>query len=185
VFLPVAESTGLILDIDRWLLRRVVALLEERPGERFAVRLSAATLADRAASNQAADLIAGGPDVAARLIIEIVGAEAPVQLRGAANRLRECGCDLVLLNFGMAFGSLYHAKTLPVSAIKIHGSFIRDIEESEKDRAVIRAIAEAARAFGRITIAEFVETASLAEALRDLGVDQGQGFHFGRPGPVA
>jgi PAS domain S-box-containing protein len=185
VFLPVAESTGLILDIDRWLLRRVLALLRERPGERFAVRLSAATLTDRASSERAADLLAADPEAARRLSVEIVGVEAPVQLRSAANRLRECGCDLVLLNFGMAFGSLVHAKMLPVSAIKIHGSFIRDLQSSEKDRAVIRAIAEAVHAYDRITIAEFVESAELAAVLRELGVDQGQGFWFGRPGPVA
>jgi EAL domain-containing protein (putative c-di-GMP-specific phosphodiesterase class I) len=84
----------------------------------------------------------------------------------------------------MALGSLHHAKTLPVSAIKIHGSFIRDIGSSESDRVVIRAIAEAAHAYGRTLIAEFVESAELAAVLRALGVDQGQGFHFGRPGPV-
>lgn len=185
VFLPVAESTGLILDIDRWLLRRVLVLLRERPSERFAVRLSAATLTDRIAAGRAAELLGADPDAASRLIVEIVGVEAPVQLRSAATQLRECGCDLVLLNFGMSFGSLYHAKMLPVSAIKLHGSFIRDIEDSEKDRAVIRAIAEAAHAYDRVTIAEFVESAELAEILRELGVDQGQGFYFGRPGPVA
>jgi PAS domain S-box-containing protein len=185
VFLPVAESTGLILDIDRWLLRRAIALLDEHPGERFAVRLSAATLTDRLASERAADLIAAAGEATERLIVEIVGAEAPVQLRSAATRLRACGCDLVLLNFGMALGSLHHAKTLPVSAIKIHGSFIRDIESSEPDRVVIRAIAEAAHAYGRLLIAEFVESAELAAVLRELGIDQGQGFHFGRPGPVA
>lgn len=184
VFLPVAESTGLILDIDRWLLRRVLSLLRGRPEERFAVRLSAATLTDRVASERAADLLCADPDAASRLVVEIVGVEAPVQLRSAANRLRECGCELVLLNFGMAFGSLYHSKTLPVSAIKLHGSFIRDIQDREKDRAAVRAIAEAARAYGRTTIAELVETAEVATILRDLGVDQGQGFHFGRPGPL-
>jgi PAS domain S-box-containing protein len=185
VFLPVAESTGLILDIDRWLLRRALDLLRERSGERFAIRLSAATLTDRAASGRAAEVLAAEPALAARLIVEIVGAEAPVQLRAAANRLRECGCDLVLLNFGMAFGSLSDAKMLPVSAIKIHGSFVRDIETNEQDRAVIRAIADAARAYDRTTIAEFVESAEVAAVLRELGIDQGQGFHFGRPGPVA
>jgi PAS domain S-box-containing protein len=185
VFLPVAESTGMIIDIDRWLLRRVLDLLRERPGERFAIRLSAATLTDRPASDRAAELLGADPALAQRLIVEILGAEAPVQLRTAAGRLRECGCELVLLNFGMSFGSLYHAKTLPVTAIKIHGGFIRDIETSEKDRAVIKAIAEAAHAYDRLTIAEFVESAELADVLRGLGVDQGQGFHFGRPGPVA
>ncbi|HEX2105379.1 MAG TPA: EAL domain-containing protein [Solirubrobacteraceae bacterium] len=185
VFLPVAESTGLIVDIDRWLLRRALDLLRERPGERFAVRLSAATLTDRPASDRAAELLGDDPALAERMIVEIIGAEAPVQLRAAASRLRERGCELVLLNFGMALGSLYHAKTLPVSAIKIHGSFVRDVEESEKDRAVIRAITQAARAYDRVTIAEFVESAELAEVLRELGVDHGQGFWFGRPGPVA
>jgi EAL domain-containing protein (putative c-di-GMP-specific phosphodiesterase class I) len=75
-------------------------------------------------------------------------------------------------------------RSLPLWATRIHGSFTRDIEASETDRVVIRAIAECARALGIATIAEFVESPGAVAALRELGVDWGQGFHFGRPGPV-
>jgi PAS domain S-box-containing protein len=184
VFLPVAESTGLIAGIDRWLLDRVLGLLRERPGEHFAIRLSAATLADPAAGEAAIARLREDRELAERLVIELVGTDGSQPQRSTAHRLADCGCRLLLLNFGMAYGSLHHARSLPLWATKIHGSFTRDIEVSESDRAVIRAIAEAARALGITTIAEFVESAATAETLRDLGIDDGQGFHFGRPGPV-
>jgi len=184
VFLPVAESTGMITAIDRWLLRRVRDLLVERPDERFAIRLSAATLGDRATGDAAVDLLRRDRGVAERLTIEIVGAENPLPLRRTAHRLAQSGCRLLLLNFGMAFGSLYHARSLPVSAVKIHGSFTRDVEAVERDRALIRAVTASAGALGVTTIAEFVESQATADLLLELGVDCGQGFHFGRPGPV-
>jgi EAL domain-containing protein (putative c-di-GMP-specific phosphodiesterase class I) len=184
VFLPVAESTGLITAIDQWLLRRVRDLLHERPDERFAIRLSAATLGDPSAGDAAIALLRDDRAVAERLIVEIIGAEGSMRLRSTAHRLAECGCRLLLLNFGMAYGSLHHARNLPVSAVKIHGTFTRDIEAGERDRALIRAIADSARALGVTTIAEFVETQAVADVLRTLGVECGQGFHFGRPGPV-
>jgi PAS domain S-box-containing protein len=184
VFLPVAESTGMITAIDRWLLRRVRDLLHERPDERFAIRLSAATLGDRSAGDAAVDLLRGDRDAAERLIIEILGAEGALPLRSTAHRLADLGCRLLLLNFGMAFGSLYHARSLPVSALKIHGSFTRDVEAAERDRALIQAVTQSASALGVTTIAEFVESEAVADLLLELGVECGQGFHFGRPGPV-
>jgi PAS domain S-box-containing protein len=184
VFLPVAESTGMITAIDRWLLRRVRDLLLERPDERFAIRLSAATLGDRTAGDAAVDLLRRDRGVAERLTIEIVGAENPLPLRRTAHRLAQSGCRLLLLNFGMAFGSLYHARSLPVSAVKVHGSLTRDIEGVERDRALIRAVTASASALGVTTIAEFVESQAAADLLGELGIDCGQGFHFGRPGPV-
>jgi EAL domain-containing protein (putative c-di-GMP-specific phosphodiesterase class I) len=174
----------MITAIDRWLLRRVRDLLVERPDERFAIRLSAATLGDRATGDAAVDLLRRDRGVAERLTIEIVGAENPLPLRRTAHRLAQSGCRLLLLNFGMAFGSLYHARSLPVSAVKIHGSFTRDVEAVERDRALIRAVTASAGALGVTTIAEFVESQATADLLLELGVDCGQGFHFGRPGPV-
>ena len=184
VFLPVAESTGLITAIDRWLMRHVRDLLRERPDERFAIRLSAATLADRSAGDAAVELLGSERDAAERLTVEILGAEGSLPLRSTAHRLARAGCRLLLLNFGMAFGSLHDARSLPLSALKIHGSFTRDIETRERDQRLVRAIAHSARALDVTTVAELVETAEVARVLRTLGVDCGQGFFFGRPGPV-
>jgi PAS domain S-box-containing protein len=185
VFLPVAESSGLIVDIDRWLLHRAMDLLRAHPGRRFAIRISAATLHDRRAGDAAVEILSADRDAAQRLLVEIVGAEAPLGLRSTAHRIREVGSRLLLLNFGLAFGSLHHARSLPISALKIHGSFVRDAERDDRELAVIRAIAEVARVYGVATIAELVETRELAHALRRAGVDYGQGFFFGRPEPVS
>jgi PAS domain S-box-containing protein len=185
VFLPVAENSGLILEIDRWLLRRTITLLKAHPGGRFAIRLSAVSVIDRRAGEIVAGILAEDPDAARRLIVEIVGAEAPLAMRRTVERIRARGSQILLLNFGLAFGSLHHARTLPITAIKIHGSFVRGADQDVSVRHVIKAVADMARFLGVATIAELVESAELAAALRDAGVDYGQGFFFGRPSPVA
>jgi EAL domain-containing protein (putative c-di-GMP-specific phosphodiesterase class I) len=185
VFLPVAENSGLIVDIDRWLLRRAIALLSAHPEQRLAIRLSAASIMDRRAGDIVVGILAEDPDAAGRLIIEIVGAEAPLGMRSAVNRIRGCGAQVLLLNFGLAFGSLHHARTLPITAIKIHASFIRGADQDVRVRLILKAVADISRILGVATIAELVETEELAAALRDTGVDYGQGFFFGRPTAVS
>jgi EAL domain-containing protein (putative c-di-GMP-specific phosphodiesterase class I)/GGDEF domain-containing protein len=184
VFLPVAESTGLIAAIDRWLLERVIELLRERPDERFAIRLSAATLTEPSAGESAIGVLRRERDIAERLIVEMVGADGSLSQRSTAHRLSACGCRLLLLGAGMPSGAMHYARSLPLWAVKIHGSLTRDVEASDSARALVRAIGDATRAIGVRSIAEFVETASAAEALREAGIDLGEGFHFGRPGPV-
>jgi PAS domain S-box-containing protein len=184
-FLPVAENSGLILEIDRWLIRRAIALLNAHPGRRFAIRLSAASLMDRRAGDGVVELLAGDPEAARRLIVEIAGAEAPLGMRTTVNRIHGCGTQILLLNFGLAFGSLHHARTLPIAVIKIHGSFIRDAEDDVRLRLVLKGVADLSRSLGVATIAELVETEELATALRETGIDYGQGFFFGRPAPVS
>lgn len=184
MFLPAAESTGRIIDIDRWLLRHAIDLLHRHPDRRFAIRLSAATVMNRVAAETATAMLEANRDAAERLIVEVTGADAPIGLRRTARQLRRCGCELLLLNFGLAFGSLQHARTLPISALKIHGSLVRDAQEDERDRAVLTAVAGLARLLGVITVAELVETAEAAEMLRRSGVDCAQGFFFARPQPL-
>jgi PAS domain S-box-containing protein len=184
VFLPVAESTGLITAIDRWLLERVIDLLRERPDEHLAIRLSAATLTDPTAGESAIAVLRRERDVAERLIVEMVGTDGSFSQRSTAHRLTDCGCRLLLLGASVPSGAMHYARSLPLWAQRIHGSFTRDVEDSDRARAVVRALADALRALDIRSIAEFVETPSASAALRDAGIDWGQGFHFGRPGPV-
>jgi EAL domain-containing protein (putative c-di-GMP-specific phosphodiesterase class I) len=149
------------------------------------MRLSAVSVIDRRAGEIVAGILAEDPDAARRLIVEIVGAEAPLAMRRTVERIRSCGSQILLLNFGLAFGSLHHARTLPITAIKIHGSFVRGADEDIRVRHIVKAVADLSRFLGVATIAELVESAELAAALRDAGVDYGQGFFFGRPSPVA
>ncbi|QSX78405.1 EAL domain-containing protein [Agrilutibacter solisilvae] len=99
-------------------------------------------------------------------------------------QLRERGCQIALDDFGVGFQSFERLKQLPITVVKIDGSFVRNMIRSPRDHALIEAAVHAAHAFGATTVAEFVEDAATAAALRDLGVDWAQGYFYGRPEPI-
>ena len=100
--------------------------------------------------------------------------------------LTNAGAKVALDDFGSGLSSLAHLKQLPVSYLKIDGA-VRPAHRHRPDRRVdrLRHRARRAHARGSSTIAEHVETAAVAERLRELDVTLGQGFHFGRPQPFA
>jgi EAL domain-containing protein (putative c-di-GMP-specific phosphodiesterase class I) len=94
------------------------------------------------------------------------------------------GCRLALDDFGTGTNSLTNLKSLDVARVKIDGSFVRDILTNQRSRATVRAVVELARGFGIDTVAEFVETKEVANAVRELGVDYAQGYAFSIPEPL-
>lgn len=88
-------------------------------------------------------------------------------------------------DFGAGFGSFYYLKHLPFDLLKIDGEFVRSCTTSQTDQLLIRAAVDIARGLGKKTIAEYVGDDETGELLRELGVDYGQGFHIGRPAPLA
>jgi EAL domain-containing protein (putative c-di-GMP-specific phosphodiesterase class I) len=95
------------------------------------------------------------------------------------------GCKFALDDFGAGFGSFYYLKHLPFDYLKIDGEFVRHCAESETDRILIAAVVQIARGMRKRTIAEFVTNRETVEVLTRLGVDYGQGFHLGKPAPLA
>jgi Amt family ammonium transporter len=93
------------------------------------------------------------------------------------------GCKVALDNFGYGLSSLAPLKRLPAHYLKIDGRFVRRIAEDRIAESIVSGIARAARTLGVSAIAEHVETAAIADRLRELDVDLGQGFYFGRPQP--
>ena len=85
--------------------------------------------------------------------------------------LRSRGVRFALDDFGSGASSFGHLKALPVDYLKIDGQFITDIEHDPIDQAMVRCICEVAKAVGKRTVAEFVETSAVAEVLRDMGAD--------------
>ncbi|MFB6260111.1 MAG: EAL domain-containing protein, partial [Thiohalorhabdaceae bacterium] len=100
-----------------------------------------------------------------------------------ARRLAELGCRVALDDFGAGMSSFHYLKNLTVDMIKIDGSFVRTLDRDAYDRTFVRAITQMASSLGTTSVAEFVENEAIVEVLRELGVDQGQGFHLARPGP--
>ncbi len=94
-------------------------------------------------------------------------------------RMAEIGSRVALDDFGTGVSSLVHLKDLDVFRIKIDGKFVRDVLQSSRSRALIRAIVQIAGELGLETVAEFVEDAAIAEQVRGLGVHYAQGYFYG------
>src|ERR1700739_1971723 len=95
-------------------------------------------------------------------------------------RLRKLGCAVALDDFGTGLSSLAYLRQLPVTMLKIDGSFVRDILKDSRAESMVRAIAQLARSMSIATVGEYVETEEIRARIATLGVDYGQGFSIGK-----
>lgn len=187
-FIPVAEHTGQIQAIDLWVLRRACMMLRDRPELRLAVNLSGSMAGDMRMLDEVRHLLGEYQCDSLRLELEITETAAVGNLQAAArlmHEVRALGVRFSLDDFGAGFASYAHLKHLPVDVVKIDGAFIRNLAHSRDDRLFVKALADVARGMGRQTVAEFVEDADTLRYLGEIGIDYAQGYHIGRPGPVA
>lgn len=117
-------------------------------------------------------------------VTEQVAAGNLAKAGDAMRRLRAAGCGIAIDDFGTGANSLAYIHQLPVTRLKIDGSFIRDITTNKRSEAAVRTIVQLARDFVLQTVGEYVESKEQSEALRRLGVDFGQGYLFGKPEPL-
>ncbi len=187
-FLPPAERFGLMVDIDKWVITHAIDTLmwqrREMPALRYAINLSGQTLSDPGVCDLIqAKIAATGLDPAA-LTFEITETVAISDMTVAAAflaRLKSLGCRTALDDFGSGMSSFAYLRDLPVDYIKIDGRFVKNLDTSPVDQAMVRAMSEIARALGKQTVAEFVENEKSFNLLAAFGVDYGQGYHLGRP----
>jgi diguanylate cyclase (GGDEF)-like protein/PAS domain S-box-containing protein len=191
-FLYVAERSGLIQAIDCWVAGKAIALIAEhqRAGQRLVlhVNLSGKSIGDpKVAALTEAALVEAEIDPT-RLVFELTETAAIANIEEAkafTRRLRARGCRFALDDFGAGFGSFFYLKALPFDYLKIDGEFIRGITANAMDRLVVEAIVGIAQGMGKKTIAEFVGDDDTARLLEKSGVDYAQGYHVGRPRPLA
>ncbi|MBJ7328741.1 MAG: EAL domain-containing protein [Solirubrobacteraceae bacterium] len=188
-FLSVAERGGLIGRIDRWVVRRAIDLLaiSGDDGPTLEVNLSGSSIGDDVLLELIEQRLRETGVSPERLVFEITETVAVADVPRAqafAARLNELGCRFALDDFGSGFGSFYYLKHLPFDFLKIDGEFVRDCAQDKTDRLIISAAVDIARGLGKHTIAEVIEDDGTWQALRDLGVEYGQGFFLGRPMPV-
>lgn len=191
-FLPAAERTDLVLRLDRWVLGRAVQALATPWARERALRLevnvSARSLEDDELGAWILARLAAADVEPHRLGLEITETTAigsVTAARALATRLTDAGCGFALDDFGAGFGSFSYLKNLPFTAVKIAGEFVRQLDRDPVDRALIAAVVGVAKQLGMRTVAEQVDRAALVEQLRAAGVDDGQGYHLGRPRPLA
>jgi EAL domain-containing protein (putative c-di-GMP-specific phosphodiesterase class I) len=189
-FLPAAERHGLIQDIDRMVISKVIALIGDELAESdicVAVNLSALSIIDTQTLSHIEAELARHRVAPKRLIFELTETAAISDMARAkefCERVSDLGCAVALDDFGVGFGSFYYVKHLPFSFLKIDGDFIRELPSSPSDQRLVTALVEVARGMGMQTVAEFVGDTPTVELLRELGVDYAQGFEIGRPRPA-
>jgi PAS domain S-box-containing protein len=185
-FLPAAERFGLVGEIDRFMVHRGIGLAAT--GRSVEINLSGQSIGDRALTREIErELRATGAEPS-RLVFEITETAAIQDIdaaRAFSTRIARLGCACALDDFGTGFGSLTYLRHLAVQFLKIDISFVRGLTESVADQQVIRSIVQLARDHGQETVAEGVEDEATLELLDSLGVGYAQGFHIGRPKPVA
>lgn len=181
-----AETFGLTHTIDRWVLRRALALLQS--GElsnfdRVAVNLSAASM-DLEFCDEIGELLGQAPTAAQRLTIEITETAAVRDIGAAARFMRRTmmhGPTFAIDDFGSGTASFETLRSLPFDTLKIDGRFIRRIVSEPTDVEIVLSFVRVAHSLGIRTVAEQAETAAQVAALRTLGVDYVQGFAMHRP----
>jgi diguanylate cyclase (GGDEF)-like protein/PAS domain S-box-containing protein len=190
-FLDNAERFDLIGGIDRWVLGRAVHMLHDhhQAGNdiNLTVNLSGKTMNDEAIVTDLAQMLQEHPIPRGALIVEVTETAAIVNIERAAalaRELRALGCHFALDDFGSGFSSFYYLKHLEFDYLKIDGEFVANLVANPADQLVVRAVVDIARGLGSRTIAEFVGDDATVALLHDIGVDYGQGFHLGRPGPL-
>lgn len=185
LFIPIAEKSNKILEIDRWVLRQAVQLLRARPhAPPIAVNISGRSFDDPALPNYIADLLRECSVEPARLLIEITETAAVSDLTDAERfieALKQTGCGVCLDDFGAGFASFAYLKHIRVDTIKLDGMFIRNLPHDHENQVFVRGMVEVARGLGKITVAECVEDEATLNLLARLGVDKAQGYHLDRP----
>jgi len=191
-FIEAAERAGMIQELDRWVVARALELLAKREREgspvSLHVNLSGASVVDLSVLEFIERRLDEGQADPARCTFEFTETARVHDFEAAggfADRLTEFGCQVAVDDYGAGFGPFHYLKTIPFDLIKIDGSFVRDMPNSDADQLTVQAIVQIARGLGKTTIAEYVQDDITAQMLREYGVDMAQGYHLGRPVDVA
>jgi diguanylate cyclase (GGDEF)-like protein len=187
-FIEVAERSGMVQELDRWVVARALEMMgeAERAGSPVSLHMniSGASMTDLSVLEYIERRLDEGEADPARCTFEITQTARVDDYEtaaGFADRLCEFGCEVAIDDYGAGAGPFAYLKKVPFDVIKIDGTFIRDMPRNDADQLVVKAIVEIARGLGKRTIAEFVEDEDTTVMLREYGVDMAQGYHLGRP----
>jgi EAL domain-containing protein (putative c-di-GMP-specific phosphodiesterase class I) len=190
-FIPVAESSDLIIPISQWVLRSACTQTAKwqnlsRSRMTVAVNLSTRVFQQPDLVGEVSSALEEAGLPADCLDLEITESSAMQNVEYSASvlrRLKDLGVQVSLDDFGTGYSSLSYLKRLPIDRIKIDQSFVRNIPHDPDDAAIVSAVIAMTHRMKHTAVAEGVETAEQLSFLREEGCDQGQGYFFSRPLP--
>lgn len=191
-FLPAAERYNLMPQVDRWVVRNLFQWMADNSDKLdgiadISVNLSGLTLGDKEFPAFLREQFKHFGIAPGKVCFEITETIAVTNLGSTLKFIEEfraIGCSFSLDDFGSGFSSYGYLKNLPVDYLKIDGAFVKDMESSEIDSAMVESINRIGHVMGKKTIAEFVENDGILEGLRRIGVDYAQGYGISKPFPI-
>ena len=190
-FIPVAEETGLIVPIGRWVLKTACAQnvawqRQGLPPVRMAVNLSLRQLTDEGLLNDIQTTLREtgmSPDLLELEITESMVMHDPSRIIKILSQIKEKGVRLALDDFGTGYSSLAQIKQFPIDTLKVDRSFIRNVPNDSEENAITKAIISMGKILSLTVVAEGVETQEQMDFLKKRSCDEMQGFYFSRPIP--
>ena len=194
-FIPLAEQTGLIVPLGRWIFQDAVRQVSSWQGQGLLrseiwidINVAARQLADPRFTRDVAAAISGTGMGAGRIAVELTETELirdPVSVGRSLETLRKGGLRVVIDDFGTAYASMSHFVNFPIDGLKIDRQFVWELEATTgTGRALVSSMVRLAAELGIWAVAEGVETEKQAQVLREIGCPYAQGFLFSRPVPA-
>ncbi|HTU67019.1 MAG TPA: GGDEF domain-containing protein [Steroidobacteraceae bacterium] len=189
-FMSAAQRYQLLPQIDRYVLRRALeiaipyrGLLREMKAS-ISVNVSGQSIGDESFVDYMLKTVRESQIPPGLITCEITEQTAVSSLAKAGQmmaKLRAAGCGVALDDFGVGANTFAYLKGLPATRLKIDGSFVKDMLTNRKSAAMVQSLVALAKQFDLETVGEYVENDDLARKLQEIGVEYGQGYHFGRP----
>ena len=197
-FIPLAEETGLIVELGRWILEtglrdqvELAALCRSlTPGRKvpfMSINISGVQLSDMDETKVLTDIVGNSEAVPADIKLEITESlmvENADQAAAALGKLRESGVSIAIDDFGTGYSSLSYLHQFPLDTLKIDRAFVINMETSENARRIVLSIIQLALALDLDIVAEGIEEKRQMDDLRDLGCQYGQGYYMSKPQPL-
>jgi EAL domain-containing protein (putative c-di-GMP-specific phosphodiesterase class I) len=190
-FIPLAEDTGLIIPIGRWVmneaLRQAAAWTNEHPQApppHISINVSAVQLRSSSIVGHVAEALRLSGVSPTRVVLEVTESSF-IECSGATidtlRALKDLGVRLAIDDFGTGYASMAHLRQLPLDIIKIDPSFVAGLGQDDTLTLITRTVVQLGRALGLRVVAEGIEQPRQLIALREMGCDYGQGFLVARP----
>ena len=186
MFIPLAEKYGLIGKLTLGVLKHVLGLIKKEACKCVFINLSVKCFLDDALLEEMEDVIRQSridPSLLGFEIAESAMFNDIVRVTEWMKKMEKLGCRFAIDDFGTGFSSYSVLSELPFEFFKIDGSIIKAISNDHHHSSMVKSVNILARILGKKTVAEWIESSEAVNAVKELGIEYGQGYHFGMPGP--